>query len=228
MGKLLLVSLIVFSQLFSQELKENDQSDNSWSIYGGIVSMGGSGLDALQGYDSARTGRNDSSTISFEFGVIKAVSEKIDVGVGYTQRGWNTTYERIGYYDDYDYDEDWSASAFEFWATYDLIDFENDLSFWIGSSYAILSTIEKSAQANDDGYVDNDSDNEFDIDNDFSLMFGITLPAGSDGIALKAGYQTSITDINITNSDSNYSFEDGFKFNQFFVNLTYNLILMRR
>ena len=224
MGKLLLVSLIVFSQLFSQELKENDQSDNSWSIYGGIVSMGGSGLDALQGYDSARTGRNDSSIISFEFGVIKAVSEKIDVGVGYTQRGWNTTYEIIGYYDDYDYDEDWSASAFEFWATYDLIDFENDMSFWIGSSFAILSNIEVEHN------IDNEyaGDPNFAIDNDFSVMFGMTFPLGSDGNALKAGYQTSITDINITNSDSNYSFEDGFTFNQFFVNLTYNLILMRR
>jgi len=212
MGKLLMVSLIVFSQLFSQELKENDQSDNGWSIYGGMASMGaGAGIEDLQDYD----GRDYSRNTAFEFGVIKAVSHEIDIGIGFSKRGWS---EGIDTWKTYD--EDWSASAFELWGTYDLFNLENDISFWIGSSYAILSTIE--VEVEDDG---DDYSQEFDIANDFSVMFGVTLPAGSDGNTFKVGYQSSLGEVEITDDDHRpfYFESSGPKFNKFFVNFIYSL-----
>lgn len=209
MGKLLMVSLILFSQLFSQEVKENDQSDNGWSIYGGIAGMGGgSGIEEVRGYD----GRDYSKNSAFEFGVMKAVSEKIDLGVGFSKRGWSE-----GFDDSWTtYNEDWSASAIELWATYDLFNIKNDANFWIGSSYAILSTIEVEGLDAGDDFSD-----KLDIDNDFSVMFGVTLPVGSDGNTFKVGYQTSLGEVEITDDD--WYFNGGPKFNKLFVNFTYSL-----
>ena len=211
MGKLLMVSLIVFSQLFGQELKENDPSDNGWSIYGGMQSMDGGEVD-VRGFDV----RGFSNKTAIEFGVIKAVSEKIDLGLGLSERGWSET--------NFDRDDiDWSASAIELCATYDLFNLKNDWSFWIGSSYAILSTMEQGYQADEDGNVHIDFDNEFDIDNDFSMMFGITLPAGSDGNSFKVGYQTSLGEVDFQGDEAYYLELQPVKFSKLFVNFTYRL-----
>ena len=82
MVRLLVLTLIVFSQLFCQEWKETDQLDMSWSLYGGISSMSGT-ADSYD-YETVDPGRKTG----FSFGAIKPISEKLNVGVGYMQRGW--------------------------------------------------------------------------------------------------------------------------------------------
>ena len=78
-------------------------------------------------------------------------------------------------------------------------------------------------QADEYGNVDIDFDNEFDIDNDFSMMFGITLPAGSDGNSFKVGYQTSLGEVDFQGDDAYYLELQPVKFSKLFVNFTYSL-----
>jgi len=201
MVRLLVLTLIVFSQLFCQEWKETDQLDMSWSLYGGISSMSAT-ADSYD-YETVDPGRKTG----FSFGAIKPISEKLSVGVGYMQRGWTDS----AYWTSVDanIDEDWTISGIELWATYNLFNIGNNGSFWIGPSYAILSSVEAEFDVVGGGSISDDADID---DNDLSIMFGVSLPVGSSGAALNLGYQRSIIEV-----------DDFILFNQFFVNVSFKI-----
>ena len=201
MKRLVLIMLIVLSQLFSQDWKDVEQYDSSWSIYGGISSMSAT-ADSYD-YETVDPGRKTG----FSFGAIKPISQNMNIGVGYMQRGWTDSayWPSLGV----DIDEDWTISGIELWATYNLFKFGNGGSFWAGPSYAILSSVE--AEFNIVGGETLSEDNDID-DNDLSIMFGLSFPVGTSGTALNVGYQRSIIEV-----------DDFVLFNQFFVDFSFRL-----
>tara|TARA_B100000212_G_C27331159_1_gene514687 strand:- start:142 stop:735 length:594 start_codon:yes stop_codon:yes gene_type:complete len=196
--KLLILSMILMSQLFSQNV---DEIKSDWSIYAGLSSMSAS-ADSYD-YETVDPGRK----VGFNFGVIRAVSKKLDVGVGYTQRGWTDS----AYYVDLgmNIDEDWSLSGIDIFATYDLFEFGNGGSVWAGPSFTILTSVEAEFKASSGETISDET--EID-DNDISILIGASIPLGGSGSNLSVGYQRSIIEVD------NFIF-----FNQLFARVSFSI-----
>lgn len=196
--KFLILSTILISQLFSQNVNE---VKSDWSIYAGISSMSAS-ADSYQ-YETVDPGRK----VGLNFGVIRSVSKKLDVGVGYTQRGWTDS----AYYVDLgvNVDEDWSLSGIDLFATYDLFEIGNGGSVWVGPSFAILTSLEGELKTSSGQTVSDET--EID-DNDISILIGASIPFGGSGSNLSVGYQRSIIEVD------NFIF-----FNQLFARVSFSL-----
>ena len=191
MVRILVLTFILLSNVFSQE--DASEHVGVWSFYGGISSMGAS-VDVDDDYDESRE-------MGFNLGLMRSVSDKWTVGVGYSQRGWSADgYD--SYYDEY-YKEEWELSGIELWATYNVFPLGNG-TFFFGPSLLILNEADFKVEALGESYSD-----EFDIDdNDFSIILGVAMPLGT-GSSLNLGYQRSINEI-----------EDFILFNQLFMEIS--------
>jgi hypothetical protein len=196
--KYVILSIFFISQLFSQNVEE---VKSDWSIYAGLSSMSAS-ADSYE-YETVDPGRK----VGFNAGVIRTVSEKLDVGIGYTQRGWTDS----AYYVDLgtNIDEDWSLSGIDIFATYDLFEVGNGGSFWVGPSFTILTSVEGELKTSSGQTVSDDA--EID-DNDISILIGASIPLGGSGSNLSLGYQRSIIEVD------NFIF-----FNQLFARVSFPL-----
>ena len=201
MKKILIITIILFSQIFSQELENNE--NNPWSFYGGISSMSASGDEVIE------PGR----LMGFNVGIMRSVSEKLTVGAGYTKRGYSDSFYLIDY--NVNTDVDWDLSGIELFATYNLFPIGNG-NFWAGTSYAVINNAEYEADIESvDGQDILALDDEVDFEeNDLSLLLGISIPVGTNGSYLNVGYQRSLVEIN-----------DALTFNQIFADLSFPLNL---
>ena len=200
MKKIAIVTIILFSQIFSQELENNE---NPWSFYGGISTMSASGDEIIE------PGR----LMGFNIGIMRTVSENLTVGAGYTKRGFSDSFYLVDY--NVNADIEWNLSGIELFATYNLFPIGNG-NFWAGTSYAVINNADYEADLETvDGQDVLDIDEEVDFEeNDFSLLLGMSIPVGTDGSYLNVGYQRSLVEIN-----------DAVTFNQIFAELSFPLNL---
>ena len=196
MLRIMVITLVLCSQIFSQNVEE--ASRGNWSIYGGISSMSAS-ADSYE-YSTVDAGRK----MGFNVGAMRTISEKWTVGFGYTQRGWTDS----AYYTDLmvNVDEDWTFSGIELWGTYNIFPAGNG-NFWIGPSLLIMNSAEVEFDVQNGGSVSQDADVD---ENDLSLLLGISIPVGGNGSALNLGYQRSLKEV-----------DDFVIFNQFFVDFSF-------
>lgn len=190
MVRILVLTFILLSNVFSQE--DTSEHVGVWSFYGGISSMGAS-VD-IDDYDESRE-------MGFNLGLMRSVSDKWTVGVGYSQRGWSGDgYNSI--IDEY-YKEEWELSGIELWATYNVFPLGNG-TFFFGPSLLILNEADFKLEVYGETFSD-----EVDIDdNDFSIILGVAMPL-STGSSLNFGYQRSINEL-----------EDSILFNQLFMEIS--------
>jgi len=188
--RILVLTFILLSNVFSQE--DTSEHVGVWSFYGGISSMGAS-VD-IDDYDESRE-------MGFNLGLMRSVSDKWTVGVGYSQRGWSGDgYNSI--IDEY-YKEEWELSGIELWATYNVFPLGNG-TFFFGPSLLILNEADFKLEVYGETFSD-----EVDIDdNDFSIILGVAMPL-STGSSLNFGYQRSINEL-----------EDSILFNQLFMEIS--------
>jgi len=188
--RILVLTFILLSNVFSQE--DTSEHVGVWSFYGGISSMGAS-VD-IDDYDESRE-------MGFNLGLMRSVSDKWTVGVGYSQRGWSGDgYNSI--IDEY-YKEEWELSGIELWATYNVFPLGNG-TFFFGPSLLILNKADFKLEVYGETFSD-----EVDIDdNDFSIILGVAMPL-STGSSLNFGYQRSINEL-----------EDSILFNQLFMEIS--------
>lgn len=191
MVRILVLTFILLTNVFSQEASENV---GVWSFYGGISSMSAS-VDLDTDYDENRE-------MGFNLGLMRSVSDKWTVGVGYSQRGWSAdAYD--SFYDEY-YKEEWELSGIELWATYNVFPLGNG-TFFFGPSLLMLNEADFKQEVDGETYSD-----EVDIDdNDFSIILGVAMPLSS-GTSLNFGYQRSINEI-----------DDLVLFNQLFMEISF-------
>tara|TARA_Y100001935_G_C17167194_1_gene438329 strand:+ start:103 stop:696 length:594 start_codon:yes stop_codon:yes gene_type:complete len=180
MKRSLLIISVFYTTLFGQSLEQNIKSD--WKIYGGISSM--SATADSYNYSTIDPERK----IGFNIGVVKSISDKASVGVGYTTRGWKDK----AYWIDLgaDVEEDWTISGIEIFATYDLFQVGN-ATLWAGPSYAILTNIEAEFKVAGQS-ISEDSDID---DNELSIIFGASFPIGAGDTSLNLGYQRSLIEV---------------------------------
>jgi len=188
--RILVLTFILLSNVFSQE--DTSEHVGVLSFYGGISSMGAS-VD-IDDYDESRE-------MGFNLGLMRSVSDKWTVGVGYSQRGWSGDgYNSI--IDEY-YKEEWELSGIELWATYNVFPLGNG-TFFFGPSLLILNEADFKLEVYGETFSD-----EVDIDdNDFSIILGVAMPL-STGSSLNFGYQRSINEL-----------EDSILFNQLFMEIS--------
>ena len=215
MKKYTLITLILCSQIFSQTLdrgvEEEEKKESNWHIYGGILSMSGS-YDAKDDYyglywDDAE---DLDSMNSFNFGIMKSLSERFNIGIGYTKRGGETWHS-------------FEYTGFEVWTTVNLFSVGSGVA-WVGPSYMIPTSVESVyidsyPDGGDDDSYERDLTDVLDFDNNLSLTLGISFPIGEDGIALHLAYQTSLSPVEAVEKDYENNITE-FDFNQIMINFS--------
>ena len=221
MKKYILITLILCSQIFSQTwdrgVEEEEKKEPNWHVYGGLLSMSGS-YEANHWWDD--TERHDLGSMnSFNVGIMRSLSERLNIGIGYTQRGGETSsYSSLEY------------TGFELWTTVNLFSVGSGV-VWVGPSYMIPTSVEivydegdYDEEDYDDGGETYDLTEDYDFDNNLSLTLGLSFPVGEAGMALHLAYQTSLSPVEeVLKEDSDYITE--YDFDQIMINLSIPLNL---
>ena len=191
MKKLFLLIAFGTTLVFSQDASK-------WSLYGGISSM------------NTNLEENTTNLLGTNLGFGYRFTDKLTIGMGFSQRGFTGIYEyddSFCYLDEFQnrvcfektngrYSQHQVSTRYEgieFWMSYTLFNNDN-FSLWTGPVYSVLNELTEEVQADDF----TESFSQEIEESDFGLMIGATLPI-KNKLGMNIGYYHSLDEMEFNN-----------------------------